>query len=108
MRTDDNQAQINITNQLRLDDQIMITDAPPNITKDNFISNINEWSKDLLKSLGYRKLSIVKNKNKKSSTVFIQFWNVKEKLRFMEHVKNVIKHDDQYFPITKLVCRFSN
>lgn len=94
----ENQIQINIINQLRLDNQIMITDVPLHITKDNFISNVNDWSKNLLKSLGYKKLAIIKSK--KSSTAFIHFWNVKDKYRFMDHVRTHIKHDDKYIPIT--------
>ncbi|KAL7031405.1 hypothetical protein ACKWTF_007000 [Chironomus riparius] len=102
--TKNNQAEINMAKQNKLDEQVMIIDVPIHITNENFIANINDWSKNLLESLGYRKLTLIKNKadgkRKASNTAFLHFWSFKDKFRFMEFIKKHQKQDDKYVPIT--------
>lgn len=95
---DNNQVEINIAKQLKLDEQVMITDISKQMTKENFVTDINTWSKNLLTELGHRKLILTKNS--KSSTAFIHFWNVREKYRFMDFIKRNEKQGEKYIPIT--------
>lgn len=92
-----NSIQINITNQNKLDEQIMITDIPMHINKENFIANLNDWSKQLLETLGYKKLIL--SKSSKKHIAFIHFWSYKDKFQFMQYVKCHQKQDDKYTPI---------
>ncbi|KAL7045128.1 hypothetical protein ACKWTF_002153 [Chironomus riparius] len=96
-KIDSNQVQINIAKQIKLDEQVMITDIPTHITKENFVANINDWSKNLLENLGYKKLSLTQSK--KSRNAFLHFWSIKDKFQFMEYIKNHQKKDEKYVPI---------
>ena len=95
---DNNHVEINIAKQLKLEEQVMITDIPKHMTKEKFITDINVWTKNLLTDLGHRKLILTKNS--KSGTAFIHFWNVREKYRFMDFVKRNEKQGEKYIPIT--------
>jgi hypothetical protein len=96
-RIDDCQIAVNIADQVKLEDQIMITNISKQVTKESLIKDIDKWSGGLLNTLGHKR--VVLSSKKKLSTAFIHFWSNKDKARFLDFIKNQEKKQDAYHPI---------
>ena len=98
-KIDKHRIEMNITKQLSLENQLMVTDIPKSITKEKFIADVDIWTKGLLSELGYKKLIL--SQNAKSAIAFIHLWSIKDKHRFMDFVRTREKSKDgRYTAIT--------
>ena len=88
----------NITEQIALENQILMLNLPPSITKEKLIESINSWTNNLIKSHSIRRINLVTKTNKKSA--FIHFTSVTDKQLYMEFVKAKRKdRNEKYIPI---------
>ena len=88
----------NIIEQLALENQILMLNLPPSITKDKLVESINSWTDNLIKSHSIKRINLVAKTNKKSA--FIHFTTVTDKQLFMDFVKAKRKDgNEKYVPI---------
>jgi len=88
----------NITEQLALENQILMLNLPPTITKEKLTESINSWTGNLIKNHSIKRINLVAKSNKKSA--FIHFTTVTDKQLFMDFVKAKKKDGNgQYIPI---------
>ncbi|CAH1717034.1 unnamed protein product [Chironomus riparius] len=95
---DTHETRLNIIDQKSLETQLMISNLPNAVNKENFINELSSWSGNIFDHSKIHKLNF--NQHKESQTAFIHFQNISEKNKLMNFVKQKqTDANDKYIPI---------
>ena len=94
------QAEINAIHQINLANQMSIHNIPPDIDGNQAIEAFSDWSNIDLKRETFKRVSMIKNKNQTSSTLYLEFYDVQKKVQFMKFARTKQKPDkNRFLPI---------
>lgn len=93
-------AELNAIKQIELETQLSIHNIPQSIDAKQAVEYLSTWSKIDFNNTTIKRSSIAKPKNKNSSILFLDFYSLASKHKFMNHVKALQKDKDKkYIPI---------
>ena len=87
--------ELNALKQIQIDSQLSIHNVPQNIETKHALECLSEWANIDLNDGNIKRSSIVKLKSKNSSILFLDFYNIATKHKFMKHVRLMQKDKDK-------------
>jgi hypothetical protein len=99
-KNDDMISQLNALKQVQIETQVSIHNIPENIDTKHALECFSSWSNTLLNEENVKYSSLVKVKDNPHAILFLEFYNVMVKHKFMKHVRLMQKDKDKkYIPI---------
>jgi len=91
-------ATINAMEQRNLANQLTIVNLPPELDAIKITSDLSKWANISLKN-ELKSCNVIKMKEKNAGIMFIEFWNLTTKTKFMAHVRQQQRENNNPKPI---------